>query len=66
MPGGRPQFQPSDKQRGQVEAMTAYGIPQSEIARTVGISEPTLQKHFAEEIATGATKANAQVGEFPL
>src|SRR6267143_1419222 len=64
MPGGRPRFQPTEKQRGQVEAMVRYGITQQEMARTLGIAESTLQKHFAEEIATGATKANAQVGEF--
>ena len=61
---GHPAFQPTDKQRGQVEAMARYGIPQDEIARAIGISRPTLLKYFAEEIETGATKANAQVGEF--
>jgi hypothetical protein len=61
---GHPTFQPTDKQRGQVEAMARYGIPQDEIARAIGISRPTLLKHFVEEIHTGATKANAQVGEF--
>jgi hypothetical protein len=61
---GHPTFQPTDKQRGQVEAMARYGIPQDEIARAIGISRPTLLKHFVEEIQTGATKANAQVGEF--
>jgi hypothetical protein len=64
MPGGRPRFQPTEKQRGQVEAMARYGIPQAEMARTLGIGKTTLEKHFAEELATGATKANAQVGEF--
>ena len=61
---GRPPFQPSDKQRGQVEAMVRYGIPVVEIARTLGITKPTLFKHFREELDTGITKANAQVGEF--
>ncbi len=64
MPGGRPPFEPTEKQRGQVEAMVRYGISEAEISRAIGISEPTLRKHFAEEIDTGATKANAQVGEF--
>lgn len=61
---GRPKFEPTDKQRGQVEAMTRYGIPQIEIASAIGITKPTLEKHFREEITAGATKANAQVGEF--
>src|SRR5271168_3845877 len=61
---GQPPFQPTDRQRGQVEAMARYGIPQAEISRAVGISEPTLRKHFRGELDTGLTKANAQVGEF--
>jgi hypothetical protein len=61
---GRPVFQPTEKHRGQVEAMARYGVPQLEIARTIGISLPALHKHFREELDTGSTKANAQVGEF--
>jgi hypothetical protein len=61
---GAPAFQPTDKQRGQVEAMARYGIPQEEAARVIGISKTTLRKHFEEELAVGLTKANVQVGEF--
>lgn len=57
-------FEPTDRHRGQVEAMARYGIRQEEIARAIGVSKPTLQKNFAEELETGSTKANAQVGEF--
>jgi hypothetical protein len=57
-------FVPTEKQRGQVESMTAYGIPAAEIARSLDISEPTLRKAFPEEIATGASKANTKVAEF--
>ena len=64
MAGGRPAFEPTDKQRGEVEAMVRYGIPESEIAEAVGIAKGTLLKHFEIEIKAGATKANAQVGEF--
>ena len=64
MAGGRPKFEPTDKQRGQVEAMTRYGIPQEEIANALEIDIKTLTRHFRAEIKTGATKANAQVGEF--
>ena len=38
--------------------------PVTEIARTIGVSKPTLLKYFRDELDTGATKANAQVGEF--
>ena len=61
---GQPPFQPTDRQRGQVEAMARYGIPEAEISRAVEISEPTLRKHFRGKLDTGLTKANAQVGEF--
>jgi AcrR family transcriptional regulator len=44
--------------------MARYGIPETEIARTIGVSKPTLLKYFRDELDTGATKANAQVGEF--
>jgi hypothetical protein len=61
---GRPTFEPTDKHRGQVEALTRYGIPVAEIASVIGITKPTLFKHFREELDQGLTKANAQVGEF--
>ena len=61
---GRPAYKPTDAERGQVEAMAAYGIPQDEIALVVGIAKNTLRKHFEDELATGATKANAKVGQF--
>jgi hypothetical protein len=64
MPSGRPVFQPTERQRGQVEAMARYGINHEEAARAIGITKPTLLKHFKEELETGATKAKVQVGEF--
>jgi hypothetical protein len=65
---GRPSFKPTDEQRDSVAAMTAYGIPQEEIARIIknpetgkAIDDSTLRKHFADEIATGLTRANTKV-----
>ena len=60
---GRPQHQPDEKSRKFVEAMSAAGLTQEEIGRIVGISDPTLRKHYAKELATAAAKANAMVGE---
>jgi hypothetical protein len=60
----RPQFKPSREQRKMVEAMTGFGIPQQAIAKVVGISEPTLRKHFEREISDGVTIANSKVAEF--
>jgi hypothetical protein len=50
--------------RRQVEAMAAYGIPELDIARVVGIDPKTLRKHYREELDLGETKANAQVAGY--
>ena len=55
--------EPTAATRGAVKSMTAYGIPQDEIARSLGITANTLRKHYGEEIATAATKANARVAQ---
>lgn len=60
---GRPKFEPSDKDRAVVKAMTGYGICQDEVARVVGVSDKTLRKHFKAELATAATEANAAVAQ---
>lgn len=60
---GRPAHEPNDKTRDQVQTMAGYGIPHAEIARLVGISEPTMRKHYEHELDTGATKANAMVAQ---
>ena len=65
MPGaGRPEFEPTDAERKQVEALSGYGLPLDQIAVLVrkGISVDTLTKHFAEELISGKAKANSQVG----
>jgi hypothetical protein len=55
---------PDVAQKRQVEAMAAYGIPEEDIARVVGIDPKTLRKHYREEIDLGSVKANAQVAGF--
>jgi hypothetical protein len=44
--------------------MSAYGIPEEDIARVVGIDPKTLRKHYRDELDLGATKANAQVAGY--
>ena len=51
------------KDRRTVEAMAAAGIQRSEIAGVLGISNPTLRKHYEEQLTTGPAKANAKVAE---
>lgn len=43
----------TDQQRGEVRGLAIANIPLDQIAKFVGISEPTLRKHFPEEIAKG-------------
>jgi hypothetical protein len=61
---GRRAHRPDPSQRRQVEALAAYGIPEPDIGRVVGIDPKTLRKHYREELDLGETKANAQVAGF--
>ena len=61
--GGRPPYQREERTARQVEAMAGYGIPVLDIAKVVGVCENTLRKYYPDEIALGATKANAKVIE---
>ena len=56
---GRRAHKPSVGTRRQVEAMAAYGVPETDIARVVAIDPKTLRKHYRDELDTGATKATA-------
>src|SRR5215472_14302628 len=63
-------FTPTAEQRSSVEAMIGYGIPEAQICLLIknpqtgkSIDLKALRKHFAREIATGATKMNMRVGE---
>jgi len=61
---GRPAFEPSEFQRGQINAMVVCGIPVEEISRALGISEKTLVKFYREEILVARTKAHVEMGSF--
>jgi len=61
---GRRAHAPDVGLRRQVEALAAYGIPEQDIARVVGIDPKTLRKYYFDELDLGATKANAQVAGF--
>lgn len=54
---------PTADSRQQAEMMAGVGVPQSDIALLLGISEPTLRKHYADDLARGMAKANARVGQ---
>ena len=58
---GRPEFVPTNEQRATVKSMVSVGIQQDKIAKVIGISKPTLEKHFEHEIETAAADANHTV-----
>jgi len=60
---GRRAHRPDEVSRRQVEAMAAYGVPESDIARVIGIDPKTLRRHYRDELATGHIKANSRVAE---
>jgi len=64
-------FSPTPEQRAWVEAMIAYGMPDTEICPLIQnhksgkpIGLKTLRKHFATEIAAGAVKAKLEVSNW--
>jgi hypothetical protein len=59
----RKPHEPTPALRKQVEALAAYGIPQEEICKVVGVSLPTLHKYYRAELDTAMSKANARVAE---
>ena len=61
--GGQPAFEVTEERRKFVEAMTAYGIKQPDIAAVLGISDRTLRTKFKAEIRTALAKATAKVAE---
>ena len=60
---GRRAHKPDPSQRKQVEAMAAYGIPETDISRVVGVDPKTLRKHYRSELDLGHLKANTAVAQ---
>ena len=63
MEPGRPQFMKKDEDKKTVEALAIAGVTQRLIAQIVKISEPTLRKHFREELDTSKARANAVISQ---
>lgn len=62
---GRKAFEPTERERHQVESMSGFGVPLDQIAALVrdGISVDTLTKYFERELISGKAKANSKVGQ---
>ena len=63
MDTGRPQFIKKDNDVKTVEALSVAGVTQKLIAQILKISEPTLRKHFREELDTSKARANAVISQ---
>lgn len=48
---GRPEHSPTDEKRSGVRLLTAIGRTNKEIAAALGISQPTLRKHYFQELS---------------
>lgn len=55
------QFIPTESDRRMVELCAMGGIKQEDIAKALGISPPTLRKHFRDELDVAYLRANAKV-----
>lgn len=57
----RPQFKPTPAQRRKVAIAAGGGMSHEEIALGLGISRPTLEKHFERELSVGAYEKRLEV-----
>jgi hypothetical protein len=58
---GRPSHHPTAEDRRMVEVLRGFGIPLEGICHSVGITKPTLLKHYAQELDVGAAKLEANL-----
>lgn len=59
--GGRKRYQPTQQDREKVAVLVAAGMTVDEIARAMSLSEPTLRRHYAGEIETGALRKRGEM-----
>lgn len=57
----RPEFEPTAEQRNAVAIAAGGGMTHEEIAVGLGISTPTLRKHFERELAESANLKRMEV-----
>jgi len=55
----RPRFKQTAEQRRLVKSLSAFGVPQEQIAGRIGIR--SLRNHFREELDRGILEANTNV-----
>lgn len=55
--------EPTEETRKLAKTLSGLGVPQDDIATIVGVSKPTLHKHYREDLDKGMAEANAKVAE---
>ncbi len=60
---GRPPYKPTEETRARVEQFAAAGIRNEDIALYLGITRPTLDKYYKEELRIGTIKANTVIAQ---
>lgn len=60
---GRPEWEPTTAQRRQIAIWAGAGMRLEDMASALGISTPTLRKHCATELSTGANQRRAEILE---
>lgn len=60
---GRPPFIPTTRQREQVVIAAAGSMKHADIAEALGITRPTLAKHFAKELSDRVTVCRLEIME---
>jgi hypothetical protein len=58
---GRPKFEPAEKQRAQVAALVACGVPRAQVATFIGVDNKTLTKYFRKELKEAKHLANSRI-----
>lgn len=59
----RPPHKASEDARKTVRLLSGFGIPHDQIAAEIGVSPPTLHKHYQEDLDAGTRQANARVAQ---
>ena len=56
-------FKPTKAERKEVARLISVGITQEQVAMVIGITKPTLEKHFRDELDTAMIKAHSKIGK---
>lgn len=57
---------PTPETRAEVHALRSFGVSAPEMAKHLGISQRTLEKHYKPELRSAHIAANAKVASFAL